>query len=118
MDWTATILASGGGKADVKFPLDGIDLMPVILGKKKEVERTFYWRISQRKDHQAIRDGKWKYLRDEKGNEYLFDINADPEEKNNLKDIETKTFEALKMKYRQWETTMLKPLPLMTQNNK
>jgi arylsulfatase A-like enzyme len=113
MDWTATILASGGGKADVKFPLDGIDLMPVILGKKKEVERTFYWRISQRRDNKAMREGKWKYLKDEKGKEYLFDLLADPSEKHNLKDNERAVFSRLKEKYKEWEGTMLTPLPLM-----
>jgi len=33
-----------------------------------------------------MRDGKWKYFQDEKGNEYLFDLLNDPGELNNLKD--------------------------------
>ncbi|HEV8271990.1 MAG TPA: sulfatase-like hydrolase/transferase, partial [Chitinophagaceae bacterium] len=28
MDWTATILSAAGAKADTKFPLEGIDIMP------------------------------------------------------------------------------------------
>ena len=40
MDWTATILSAGGAKANPKFPLDGINLLPIITGKEKEVERT------------------------------------------------------------------------------
>ena len=66
--------------------LDGIDLKPVLTGKKKEVDRTLYWRIFQRVQHKAIREGKWKWLQDEKGNEYLFDLSDDPSEKNNLKE--------------------------------
>jgi arylsulfatase A-like enzyme len=81
MDWTATILALAGARADRNFPLDGIDLMPILTGKKEEVQRTLYWRISQRRKHYAIRDGNWKWLRDEKNEEYLFDLAVDPSEK-------------------------------------
>ena len=50
------------------------------------MDRTLYWRIFQRNQHKAMRDGKWKYFQDEKGNEYLFDLLNDPGELNNLKD--------------------------------
>jgi arylsulfatase A-like enzyme len=112
MDWTATILSLAGAKPDPKFPLDGIDIIPVITGKKKEADRILYWRTFQRKQQKAIRDGKWKYLQDEKGNEYLFDLQNDPGEQNNLKDQQQDTFENLKNKYQQWEKTVLKPIPL------
>lgn len=113
MDWTATILNVAGAKADPKFTLDGINLMPIITdGGKIEVDRTLYWRIFQRKNHQAMRDGKWKYLKDEKGNEYLFDLVTDPQENNDLKTQENKIFESLKAKYNAWEAAMLVPIPL------
>jgi len=35
MDWTATILSLAGGMADPKFSLDGIDIMPIMPGRKK-----------------------------------------------------------------------------------
>jgi arylsulfatase A-like enzyme len=38
MDWTATILSIAGAKADKNFPLDGIDLLPVLTGKQKELK--------------------------------------------------------------------------------
>ena len=112
MDWTATILSLGGAKPEPKFPLDGIDIMPVLLGKKKEVDRTLYWRIFQRKQNKALRDGKWKWLQDEKGNEYLFDLTNDPKESNDLKEKYKDVFQNLKKKYQQWESIMLKPIPL------
>ncbi len=112
MDWTATILSLARAKADPKFPLDGIDIMPIMLGKKKEMDRTLYWRIFQRNQHKAMRDGKWKYLQDEKGNEYLFDLSNDPGEQNNLKDQQQDIFNKLKKKYGEWEKTVLKPVPL------
>jgi len=51
-------------------------------------------------------------LQDEKGVEYLFDLNTDPTEKNDVKGKNKQVFERLKTKYRQWEASMLKPIPL------
>lgn len=112
MDWTATILSLAGGKADSKFPLDGMDISGVLQGRTKEVSRTLYWRVFQRLQHKAIRDGNWKWLQDEKWNEYLFNLQTDPTENNNVKDQHKDVLERLRKKYQQWEATMLKPIPL------
>ena len=110
MDWTATILKAGGAKVDKDFPLDGIDLMPILTGKENTIDRTLYWRIYQRRKHMAIREGNWKYLQDEKG-EYLFDLSTDQVEKNDLKLKEQKRFNEMKEKFDQWEKTVLQPIP-------
>jgi len=112
MDWTATILALAKTKPDPNFPLDGIDLMPVCKGEKNLTTRTLYWRMFQRNQQKAIRDGNWKYLKDEKG-EYLFDLLTDRSEKNDLKEKEKKIFEQLKQKYSEWEKTVLEPMTLI-----
>ncbi|MEO6610784.1 MAG: sulfatase-like hydrolase/transferase [Chitinophagaceae bacterium] len=111
MDWTTTILSIGKAKANSNFPLDGIDLMPIMTEKKKTVERTIFWRTFQRAKEKAIRDGKWKYLQDEKG-EYLFDLLGDPGEKNDLKEKQGAIFNRLKKRYAKWEKTVLQPIPL------
>lgn len=111
MDWTATILKAAEAKADKDFPLDGIDLMPILTGKKNTTDRTLYWRTFQRTQHKAIRDGKWKYLQDEKG-EYLFDLSTDQQEKNDLRLKEEKRFKKMKEMFGEWEKTVLKPIPL------
>ncbi len=111
MDWTATMLKAAGAKVDKNYPLDGIDLMPVLTGKQKNIDRTLFWRTFQRTKQKAVRDGKWKYLQDEKG-EYFFDLSADQEEKNDLKTKEKQRFEELKAKLAAWEKTVLKPIPL------
>jgi arylsulfatase A-like enzyme len=111
MDWTATILALAQAKPDPKFPLDGINLMPVITGRKRPVARTFYWRVFQRNQQKAMREGDWKYLKDENG-EYLYDLFYDGAEKNDLKEREKEVFDILKKKYSDWEKTVLKPVPL------
>ena len=111
LDWTATILDLAKGKFSSQYPPDGISLLPFLTGERKQMPRTFYWRLFQRNQQKAMRDGDWKWLKDEKG-EYLFNIVNDPGEKNNLKEIETAIFDRLKKKYEQWESTVLKPIPL------
>jgi arylsulfatase A-like enzyme len=112
MDWTATILALAKIKADPNFPLDGIDLMPVCTGDKLPIARTFYWRVFQRNQQNAIRDGNWKYLKDEKS-EYLFDLSIDVAEKTDLKEVQKDIFERLKQKYSEWEKSVLKPVAIV-----
>lgn len=109
MDWTATIASIAKAKHS---KLNGIDLTAILTGKKPVVQRTLYWRIFQRVQHKALRDGKWKYIQDEKGNEYLFDLVADPFEKDNRKGNEPVIFQVLKDKYAAWEAKMLQPIPL------
>jgi arylsulfatase A-like enzyme len=111
MDWTTTILSAGGAKSHPDFPLDGIDLMPIMTARKKNVERTLYWRTFQRAKQKAIRMGEWKYLQDAKG-EYLFNLAADHQEKTNLKEKHPDIFSRLKKKYADWEKTVLQPIPL------
>ena len=111
MDWTATILAAAGAKAHPEFPLDGIDLMPVMTGKQQPFDRTILWRSSQRVKHKAVRSGTWKYLEDENG-EYLFNLANDNGEKNNLKEKEQLKFLKLKGLMNDWEKTVLPPIPL------
>jgi hypothetical protein len=72
-----------------------LHIMPIITGKKKEVDRILYWRIFQRKHHKAMRDRKWKYLQDEKGNEYLFNLQSDSSKQNNVKDQQQSIFKNL-----------------------
>ena len=113
LQWTghATILSAGGVTSHPGFPLDGMDLMPVLIAGDKIVERTIYWRIFQRIKQKAIRKGEWKYLQDEKG-EYLFNLSNDPGEKNDLKADQPAIFNQLKIEYGNWEKTVLQPIPL------
>ena len=111
MDWTQTILSAGGAKAHKNFSLDGINLMPILTEKKKNVERICYWRTFQRIKQNAIRAGDWKYLQDEKA-EFLFNLVSDPGEKNDLKTKEKIIFTTLKKKFADWEKTVLQPISL------
>lgn len=79
LDAGATALAIAGLPHDPE--LDGVNLVPYLTGEKDGVpHEALYWRwIAQ----SAIRKGNWKYLRCN-NREYLFDIEKDFEEKNDL----------------------------------
>jgi arylsulfatase A-like enzyme len=85
-------------------------LLPLCTQKAKPFERTFYWRTIERSHYNAMREGNWKYLKDEK-DEYLFDLSTDPSEKNNLREKNREVFDRLKTKYAAWEASVLKPDP-------
>jgi arylsulfatase A-like enzyme len=112
MDWTATILSLSGAKPSKHFPLDGVDLVPMLTGTSRaDVDRTLFWRTFQRDRQKAIRSGDWKYLEDD-GGSYLFNLKNDPGEKNNLIDSQRKIAADLKARYTAWEKTVLTPIPL------
>ncbi|HET7155151.1 MAG TPA: sulfatase-like hydrolase/transferase, partial [Hyphomicrobiaceae bacterium] len=111
LDWSATILAAAGAPASPQHRLDGIDLLPVLAGREPSRERTIFWRTSQRTHQGAVRQGGWKYLRDEEG-EYLFDLILDPGERHNRKSDQPATFERLRALYAAWDREMLPPVRL------
>jgi arylsulfatase A-like enzyme len=106
LDWTATILKATGTNPHPAYGLEGADLMPVCSGQRPVFERTLFWRNQQ---HQAMRSGTWKYLR-EADNEHLFDLVKDPGEKADLKAGQPAIFDRLKTAYQNWNSQML-PLP-------
>jgi arylsulfatase A-like enzyme len=106
MDWVATFLEAAGVSPDSGFPLDGLSLLPVLAGET--VERELYWRMNFRQQR-AARIGKWKYLSVE-GDEFLFDLEADPRERANYRKREAAMFEKLKGKYDAWHAAM-PPIP-------
>jgi arylsulfatase A-like enzyme len=95
MDVTTTLLAAAGIEPDQM--MDGMDLLggggPGGLGGPSNgggKARTLYWRIDLPFDGDdwgarsqlAVRRGKWKYLKD--GYEFLYDLDSDPGERQNL----------------------------------
>ena len=111
MDWTATILSLSRANPNKDFPLDGIDLLPVITSKKQNIERELYWRVTQRKNEKAVRYGDWKFIQDSNG-EHLFNIATDQEEKKDLKDTNKEMADKLKKRLSEWEKSVLTPISL------
>jgi len=103
MDWTATILATTGAKANPTYPLDGIDLMKVLTGEQAPIERNLFWRNA---NYDAARIGNWKYLI-ENATEHLFDLSKDLGEKFDVKEKEPAAFARVKAAYDAWNKQVL-----------
>jgi len=82
MDLTASILAATGTPVPAETRLEGINLMPVLEGRVREVERTLFWRVTGERAQLAVRSGDWKLLFD--GRPMLFNVRTDLGERNNM----------------------------------
>ena len=104
MDWSATMLAIGGGSPHPDFPIDGVSIADVLSDPAHQFERNLYWRMNHR--HQrALRKGKWKYLKVDE-HEYLFDITADARERANLAHRNPELFNLLREEWLAWNKTV------------
>lgn len=109
MDWMPTFLAMAGVEAPRGYQPDGMDLSPWLLGEAPVRDRKLFWRhryASQR----AMREGKWKWL-SIRGNSFLFDLEADPQEKANRKTVEGEREKRMAADYARWEAEMLPENP-------
>jgi arylsulfatase A-like enzyme len=82
MDLTASILAATGAAVPAGTDLEGMDLMPLLSGGAREVERTLFWRVPALKQR-AVRSGDWKLVVDGPS-ALLFDVRHDVGERNDL----------------------------------
>jgi len=103
MDWTATMLGLAGAEPDPGYPLDGVDLTPLCMGKPAQFDRALFWRT---RAQDAARRGRWKYLR-AGGDGMLFDIPNDPGERSNLDIYQPGALASLREEFGQWNNQML-----------
>lgn len=69
--------------ADLK--IDGLDLTDFLKGAPAPRRECFYWELHEGPVKQAVRFGNWKVVRNgPKGAVELYDLDADPAEKNDL----------------------------------
>lgn len=108
MDWSATMLHLGGGQPHPDYPLDGVDLRPVLQDPINTFDRPLYWRMNHR-GQRALREGDWKYLMVD-GYEYLFNIPADERERANRSQREPARLHAMRERWLRWNDS-LPPIP-------
>ena len=106
MDFTASVAAIID--AEPQRPFDGIDIVGHLVSGKEDFFRTLFWRYKYYENvRKAVRDGNMKYIYDLNNNqisEYLFDLESDIGEKNNLAESEKGHFLRLKRILETWET--------------
>jgi arylsulfatase A-like enzyme len=82
MDLTATILAATATPVPPNAALEGINLLPVLEGRTREIERTLFWRVRGGRLQWAVRSREWKLVMD--GRTFLFNLRTDQGERHNL----------------------------------
>jgi arylsulfatase A-like enzyme len=102
LDWFPT-LSSITGSATKDILLDGKNIEKVLRGDVGEVKRELYWELGSHAELErghwvAYRNENWKYVNTPKEGEWLFNLQVDPLEKENLKDKEVTMFNQLKLK--------------------
>ncbi len=104
MDWLPTMLAAAGAEPDSAYPLDGMDLLPVLHGTPA-TPRILFWRYKAN-EQAAMRDGPYKYLK-LRNNTFLFDVVQDPRERANLKTRLSEVYARMTAAWNAWNETML-----------
>jgi uncharacterized sulfatase len=104
LDVATTAAALAGLPRDPE--LDGVNLLPYVTGERQGApHECLYWRwIAQ----SAVREGKWKYLRGG-AREYLFDVAADPSEKQSLLRQHPEVAARLRTRLEGWAGTLSPP---------
>lgn len=104
MDWSASILRIAGAEIDPAYPLDGVNLLPVLQDPAHQFERPLFWRMKHR-DQRAYRLGSWKYLKVNE-HEYLFNLDQDQRERANKATLEPERLAAMREAYLNWAASM------------
>jgi arylsulfatase A len=106
MDLTATFLAAAGVAPVADRPLDGINLLPILLGEQPPRERTFCWRVNRsNRQQKAIRHGDWKYVQDA-AVDLLINLKDDITERRDLSFRHPEVLADLKARLKAWEDEM------------
>jgi len=107
MDFSRSIVRIARAEPPMDRPFDGIDILELIETNQPVQKRTLFWRA--RRDQwtrKAVRHGALKYVSLQKGDdieEYIFDLDQEPMEKNNLFDKQKEASQMLKLLLKDWE---------------
>ena len=108
MDLAASIIAATATPVPSEARLEGINLFPVLQKKAPQTERTLFWRTGGpspvNMNQKAVRSGDWKLLVDGAVTRiFLFDVKADPGERQDLFARRPEVVERLQQLLTEWE---------------
>jgi arylsulfatase A-like enzyme len=109
LDILPTALAAASATSIASQPLDGVDLLPYLNGKKSGDPHDFlFWRIAER-NIWAVRSGDQKLVK--QGDEIsLFDLATDIREARDLAGKLPEVQERLQKAFDEWQASLSKPL--------
>ena len=109
LDIFPTAAALAGAKMPADRPIDGVDLMPHLLGQSKRAphERLF-WRTGGGASF-AVREGKYKLVQNPAGTQ-LYDLDADIGETRDLAALQPEVLKKLDAAREQWNKQLVPPL--------
>lgn len=121
LDVMPTILSLTGASVPKGHKLDGIDLMPTLLGQA-ETHRELFWRnggltlnatnLLTKDKSKAMRSGKWKLVVSPYYKEAsLYDLSVDVAEQYDIAHKHPKIVKAMMAKVRAWEDDVIPYLP-------
>ncbi len=100
LDILPTCVVAAGGQPRPDWNLEGVDLMPYILGKKESrPHESLYWKTGKKS---AVRQRDWKLV-SINGRVELFNLEDDPSESNNLAHRNPEKVEELTRLYAKWD---------------
>ena len=107
MDFSRSIVRAAGAKPPAGRAFDGMDILQEVATNQPVQQRTIFWRARRaERTRKAVRDGSLKYIRLQDRDdvkEYLFDLERDPAEKNNLFIEQPENVLRLKSLLHNWE---------------
>ena len=105
LDVAATAVALSDAEPDDL--LDGVNLIPYIMGKNKESPHKYlFWRFGRQA---AVKYKNWKYLYLSDGTEYLFDVESPYHEHQNIINSKPKLAAQLREALDEWASDLKKP---------
>jgi N-acetylgalactosamine-6-sulfatase len=107
MDFSRSIVRASGTKPPAGREFDGMDILQTVATNQPIQKRTLFWRARRgERTRKAVRDGNLKYIRLQNGGdvkEYLFDLEHDQVEKDNLLSKQPENVQKLKILLQNWE---------------
>jgi arylsulfatase A-like enzyme len=105
LDILPTVAAAGGVPTQASQPLDGVDLMPYLTQQQTDApHEALFWKLAA---YSAVRVGRWKlYLEPGNGIARLYDLEADPAEREDLAERHPQVLADLRARYDSWNGSL------------